>query len=534
MAWLTNSQGQDDTHDWQRRVRRQHTAACMTANQRRGGPGGPEIRVLLDASPDHLPLHLQVYRHLREHIMRGALRPGERLPSARTLASDLRVSRNTVEAALSQLTVEGFLERRVGVGTMVAASARDVAPFASHHQEVRPVGRRAERIGRAPLSRRGQQLAALGITEIEHDRGSTPGASDARGFPSDAWQRLLARRARDGGYAMLRSSDAFGVRALRDAIAEYVQLTRGVRCDGSQVVIVSSTQQAIDLACRLLLDPGDGAAIEEPCYPSARAAFLASGATLHHIPVDEDGLQVDGLAARGDVRLVYVTPSHQYPLGVTLSLARRRALLQWADAEQVWILEDDYDSEFRYAGRPIAALQGLDEAGRVLYVGTWNKVLFNGLRLAYLVVPPALVEPFAAARRLTDGFSPPMLQAVLADFLTGGHFAAYLRQARAHFEQCRDALVQAVSREWGEAARIGPCDTGLHLVVHLSDEVDDTRLARRAVGHGLGVTPLSRHYAERTSARGLLLSYGGATPSSIVRGVAALAPRIREAAARRP
>jgi GntR family transcriptional regulator / MocR family aminotransferase len=502
----------------------------MSALRRRlGGSVGVEIRVLLDTGSARLPLHLQVYRQLREHILRGALRPGTRLPSARTLAADLRLSRNTVESALTQLTVEGFLERRVGVGTVVAASVREVAPFAADLDHAPSANTHTPSSRPTSLSTRGQLLATLGIAEIEEDRSSTPGASDARGFPSDAWQRLLARRARDGGYAMLRSSDAFGVRALRDAIADYVRLTRGVRCDGSQVVIVSSTQQAIDLATRLLLDPGDGVAVEEPCYPSARAGLLAAGATLHHIPVDEDGLQVELLAARDDVRFVYVTPSHQYPLGVTLSLARRLALLQWAQATNAWIMEDDYDSEFRYAGRPIAALQGLDDEGRVLYVGTWNKVLFNGLRVAYLVVPPALVEPFAAARRLTDGFSSPMLQTVLADFLTGGHFSAYLRQARAHFEQCRDALVQSIGREWGALTRVGPCDTGLHLVAHLPELVDDVRLARRAVGHGLGVGPLSRHYATDSPARGLLLSYGGATPASIERGVVALAPRVLEA-----
>jgi GntR family transcriptional regulator/MocR family aminotransferase len=501
------------------------------AHRRGGGRSGVEIRVVLDTGTARLPLHVQVYRQLREHILRGALRPGTRLPSARTLAADLRVSRNTVEAALAQLTVEGFLERRVGAGTVVAGSVREVVPFAAVAGDESSALPAPSGPPSASLSVRGRLLATLGITEIEEDRVSTPGASDARGFPSDAWQRLLARRARDGGYAMLRASDAFGVRALRDAIADYVRLTRGVRCDGSQVVIVSSTQQAIDLASRLLLDPGDGAAVEEPCYPSARAGLRAAGAVVHHIPVDADGIQVEALATHDTVRLVYVTPSHQYPLGVTMSLARRLALLQWAQSRRAWIMEDDYDSEFRYAGRPIAALQGLDTHGCVLYVGTWNKVLFNGLRVAYLVVPPALVEPFAAARRLTDGFSSPMLQTVLADFLAGGHFAAYLRQARAHFEQCRDALVQSIAREWGDVARVGPHDTGLHLVVHLPDHIDDVRLARRAVGHGVGVGPLSRHYAAASSARGLLLSYGGATPASIERGVAALAPHVREAVA---
>lgn len=467
------------------------------------------------------PLHVQVYRQLREWILAGTLRAGARLPSARTLARDLGISRNTVEAAFAQLRVEGFITRRVGSGTVVATTAAEVAPFAQ-----RPATTPDASVPTARLSRRGAVIARLGIAEMEEDRLSSVGATDVRGFPSEVWRRMLARRARDGGAGILRSGDPFGLRPLREAVADHVRLTRGAVCDASRVVIVNSTQQAIDLATRILLDPGDAAAMEEPGYPSARAALAASGATVHHIPVDADGLRVDRLRAHRTVRLAYVTPSHQYPLGMTLSLPRRLALLQWAATGDRWIIEDDYDSEFRYARHPLAALQGLDRRGRVLYVGTWNKVLFTGLRLAYLILPAPLVEPFAAARRVTDGFSSPLLQAVLADFLSGGHFAAYLRQARAHYEACRDTLVAEIAARWGTAVTVGPSDTGLHLVTHLRSRADESRLARRAKGHGLVLTPLSRHYAGEPRQRGLLISYGGSNPAAIRKAIRELAPDV--------
>jgi GntR family transcriptional regulator / MocR family aminotransferase len=488
---------------------------------------GATVRILLGTDDGGLPLHARLYQQLRAHIVRGALRPGSRLPSARTLAGDLRISRNTVDAAYAQLTTEGFVTRRVGAGTIVASTVRESAPFTAHRE---PRIEAAREHGETPaLSRRGQTIARLGLAEIEEDRMVTPGATDTRGFPSDAWQRVLSRRVRDGGAGLLRSADPFGLRALREAAADAVRLSRGVRCDASQVLIVGSTQQAIDLTARLLLDPGEVVCMEDPGYPGARAGFAASGARVVPVPVDADGVVVDALVSVRGARMAYVTPSHQYPLGVTLSLARRLALLDWARRQRAWIVEDDYDSEFRYDGRPLAALQGLDEHARVLYVGTWNKVLFNGLRLAYMVVPPELVEPVAAARRLNDGFSSPMLQAAVADFLVRGHFASYLRQARAHYELCRDALVTSVLELWGAPARIGPHDTGLHVVVHLPDGIDDARLARRGVGHGLVIAPLSRHYAAPTTTRGLLISFGGATPESVRAGIAAMAPRVAAA-----
>lgn len=504
----------------------------------RGAKGRPfEFRLLENTGPQAAPLYAQLYRQLRDHILTGALGPGARLPSARMMASDLDLSRNTVEAAYMQLQSEGFIERRVGTGTMVAASVTEVAPFRGppalrDFAQARPT----PPVKFSPpvvLSDRGRLLSELGCTEIQVDQRSWPCATDVHGIPLALWNRLVARQARRGGVSLLRHGDPQGHPLLRQAIAEHARLTRGVQCDASQVVVVNSTQQAIDLATRLLLDPGQRAFVEEPGYPSGVGAFLGAGAVIHPVPVDEDGLMTDQLPRDAVPALLYVTPSHQFPLGVTMALARRLAALRWAAETGSWILEDDYDSEFRYDGRPIAALQGLDRAGRVLYLGTYNKVLFPGLRLAYLIVPGTLVDPFVGARRLIDGAPSPLLQSVLAEFLTGGYLAAHLRQARQHNTLRRDRLFRAIETHWGAAVRLGPAGTGLHLVCHLEPGVDDDRITRSATpGAGLSWSPLSRYYAGQARRSGLVLSYGASVAEEIESAVAALVANVTRPSAR--
>ncbi len=492
----------------------------------------PAIAIVVDPDREGLPLYTQLYRQLRQHILTGGLQPGTRLPSARVLAADLKVSRNTVEAAVDQLASEGFVTRRVGVGTTVL-NVQETMPFVARNRRAMRTPPPSRPVRRAPderpvLSPLGQSLQAGGQTEIDADRHMGSCTTDVSRFPTKTWNRLLARAVREHGRALLQTGELQGDQGLREAISEHARLTRGVHCRADQVLILHSTQQALDLAGRLLLAPGDVALVEEPGYLSARAVFAATGAQVRGVAVDEHGIDAERLAEHARARLLYLTPSHQFPLGHTLSLSRRLAALAWAHANGAWIIEDDYDSEFHYVGRPIAALQGLDQGERVLYVGTFNKILFPGVRLAYVILPQPLVNAFLCARRLTDGASPPLIQAALASFLTAGHFAAHLRRARRFYEARRDVLIAYLWSRCGSAFTLGAADTGLHLTIHLPPGVDDQAIAAAGAGYGLGVAPLSRYYVDwsdrGTVPRGLLLSYGGASESSIRASIDAFAP----------
>ena len=488
----------------------------------------PQIQIATGASHDSAPLHTRLYRQLREHILGGALGPGARLPSARMLAADLGISRNTVESALDQLVAEGFVVRRVGVGSMVADSLNEAAPFTKPRPTHLPRGAVRPTAPALPsrLGRRGALMFELGQSEIDADPESVPCTTHIEGFPRKIWNRFMARQSRRGGADLLGSRPQQGSLELREQIAEYATLARGLRCEPDQVVVVNSTQQAIDLAARVLLDPGDEALFEEPGYPSARAALRAAGAQVRLIPVDEEGIEVEQLKAARGRKILYLTPSHQFPTGVTLTLSRRLALLAWAERTGAWIIEDDYDSEFRFDGRPLAALHALDQHARVLYVGTYNKVLFPGLRLAYLILPKTLVGAFTAARRITDGHSSPLSQACLADFMSSGHFASYMREARQHYARSSAFLVSRAKEAWGEAVRLGPASTGLHLVAHLDKHLDDRAIARSVQVHRMGVAALSRYYAGKRKRSGLLLSYGAASLPAIAECVSRLTPLV--------
>jgi len=311
---------------------------------------------------------------------------------------------------------------------------------------------------------------------------------------------------------------------LREAVATYLAAARGVRCGWQQVIILTSTQQGLDLASRLLLDAGEEVWFEEPGYLSARAALTSAGAKLIPVAVDDDGLNVEEAKSLSPkARLAYITPSHQYPTGVTMSLARRIDLLNWAAQADSWIIEDDYDSEFRYIGRPLAAVQGLDTAGRVIYTGTFNKVLFPALRIAYIVVPEYLVDAFSAARSLLDGYTPTFTQAVLADFIAEGHFSAHLRRMRLLYQERREVLLDAIEKRLSHIVRVGVSDTGLHVVGWLPAKTNDLALSARANAIGLDVPPLSRYYIGPRSKPGLLLNYAVMPPRNIRQGIISLA-----------
>ena len=469
-----------------------------------------------------VPLYRQLYDALRAAILSGQLRPGARLPATRMLAGELGLSRTTVVTAIRQLLAEGYVDGRVGSGSYVA----DSVPRVRSGTIPADAATKPELHSTRTLSPRGRTL--LGASE--HTLGDvlppvpfrlgTP-ALDV--FPWRAWGEIERRLARHD--LTLRGYGApAGYLPLRQAIADYLGAARAVRCEPEQVIVVVGAQQAFDLVARLLLNPGEAVWFEDPGYHRARRALAGAGLRLVPVAVDAEGLDVEaGVARCPNARLVYVTPSHQFPLGVTMSLARRLALLRWAEMAGAWILEDDYDSEYRYAGRPLAALQGLDPSGRVLYAGTFSKVLFPGLRLGYLVAPPDLVDAFARVREVVDFGAPLLSQAVVTEFIVAGHFARHLRRMRALYGARQAALVTASQRQLGGSLDVPPAESGLHLMGWLPAIVDDKLAATIARQHDVEVTALSSLTIEQASRPGLVLGYAPFDERQIEQAVARLA-----------
>lgn len=445
------------------------------------------------------PLLRQLYLELRRAVLAGVLPPGARLPATRALAQQLGVARNTVVAAYDQLLAEGFIEGRTGAGSYVS---RDLP----EGLEARPLPSAPPRPPSAPIPNMAQPGTA------PFNTGRT--AWDER--TARIWRQLTLRRLQTPDPAMLGYGDPQGARPLRAAIAAYLGAARAVRCTPEQVVVTSGAQQAIGLVLRVLLGSGDAAWIEDPAYPAVRAAMVAAGARIIPVPVDGQGLVVGaGVAAAPAARLAYVTPSSQYPLGVTLSMARRMELLAWARAARAWVIEDDYDSEFRYSGRPLASLQGIDEGGRVIYIGTFSKVLFPGLRLGYAVLPQELLEPVLAARLLADWHPATLQEGVVTDFLAEGHFAQHLRRMRQRYRIARDALVEALQRECGEALSVEAPDQGMKLIARLRPGLSDTEVAAAAAARGVIARAVSPMYLGALPVQGLMLGFSGHEPGAL-------------------
>ena len=489
----------------------------------------PVLLIPLDARSVE-PLHHQVYRGLREAILSGRLHAGVRIPSTRWLAEQLGVSRSTILVAFDQLVAEGYIVGVVGSGSYVARQLPD------HLLQVtRPPGQSSqatEGAGRAtPIAQRVTALRQ--IPRITRRFSTEPhpfqlGVPPVDQFPMAVWSRLGTNRYRDLDASRLYHGTPAGSPALREAIAAHHAGARGVRCTPDQVIVLSSAQEAMDLACRVVLNPGDPVWFEEPGYAAARGALVAAGARIVPVPVDAEGLVVErGVDLEPRASLVYVTPSHQCPTGATLSLERRLALLHWAARADAWILEDDYDSEYRYTGRPLAALQGLDVASRVLYIGTFNKTLFPSLRLAYLVVPTSLLEAVRAVRSLGGQHAPIIDQAILTDFLTEGHYARYLRRMRIVCRDRRDALIAAAQRDASGLLEMTRPETGLYAIAWLAAGLDDRRASAAAAQRGIEVAPLSNYYAGPCPRGGLVLGYGGVPPDLIATGMRQLAAALR-------
>ena len=486
----------------------------------------PFAAAALDAGSS-VPLYRQLYDGIRRAILAGRLKAGTRLPSTRELAGELGVSRNTVMNAFEQLLAEGYVEGHTGSGTFVSRTLPDELLNA------RASERRAARTRplRRALSKRGASLAAthINISRFEgRARPFRPGTPALDAFPFELWSRLTARHWRRPRRDLLNYGDPAGHAPLRAAIAGYLGAARAVVCEPEQVIVVAGAQQALDLAARVLLDPGDAAWVEEPGYLGAKGALAAAGARLVPVPLDENGMDVEaGAGAEPSARLVYVSPSHQYPTGVTMSLARRLALVEWASRAGAWILEDDYDSEYRYEGRPLAALQGLDAEGRVIYLGTFSKVLFPALRIGYMVVPTDLVGTFCAARALSDRHSPTVEQAVLADFIEEGHFARHVRRMRALYATRQAVLVEEARRELKGLLEVETSAAGLHLMGWLPEGSDDRVAARAAEAHGVDAQPLSSFCLARPRRGGLILGYAAYDAAEIREGVKRLAAALR-------
>lgn len=472
------------------------------------------------AADSRLPMREQLLRFFRKGVADGTLQAGIRLPASRVLAAELKLSRITVSGAYEQLIAEGFLEARQGAGTYVAAGvaepARKLAPAAPK----RPAAARA-----APGSRRARHLQGQDSMSAAHAAWPlTPGLPALDAFPYALWGRLDGRFWRRHPAPDLSYGDPRGLPALRVALAEYLGAARGVVCRADNIIIAPGAQAAIAIAALALTDAGDAVWVENPGYDAAYRSLVLSGVTAVGVRVDGAGLDVaDGRRRAPHARLALVSPSHQYPLGVTMSLERRLALLQWANEADAFILEDDYDSEFRHEGAPTPALQALDARnGRVLYIGTLSKLLAPGLRLGYLVVPDNLVDVLQSIRNGTDHRVPISLQATAAEFIGNGYLGAHIRRTRALYAERRAALLAAIREAGAGLLSVSTAATGLHLLAHLPETVDDQALAAAARARRIGVTPLSAYFVSPSRARGLLMGFGNTRPEAITQAVHSL------------
>jgi GntR family transcriptional regulator/MocR family aminotransferase len=467
----------------------------------------PQIADLLLPGIDRAaptPLLRQIYLALRRAILTGVLPPGARLPPSRALALELQVSRNSVVVAYEQLVAEGFCTGRVGAGTYVARDLPEAPDAAPAHATPKPAatGEAQDLYGTLPFTTGRVALDTRTLT---------------------VWRRLTVRHLQRPDPRLLGYADPQGAAALRAAIATYLRAARAVRCEAEQVVVTAGAQQGIDLVLRVVLAPGDAVLVEDPCYPAVRAALDAAGARVVPVPVDAQGMDVAaGIAAAPSARLAYVTPSSHYPLGMQLAMARRLELLAWARRSGGFVLEDDYDSEFRYTSRPLAALQGLDEAGRVIYIGTFSKVLFPGLRLGYLVLPPALLDRVLAVRRLADWQPAALQEAVVTDFLGDGHFAQHLRRMRLRYRTGRDALVEALRREAPDALEVEVPDQGMKLIARLAPGLRDVAVAEGAAQRGVVARAVSPMYLAAPPVQALMLGFTGHEPAALRRAARVL------------
>jgi GntR family transcriptional regulator / MocR family aminotransferase len=453
-----------------------------------------------------IPLHKQVYDGYRAAILRGDLRPGQQIPSTRDLACEVSVSRFPILHAYAQLLAEGYFESRVGSGTFVASSLPE--QLISVHAEVvhparvpsglRSVSRRSLLCPSFDRIRMPRGWGAFGVHQPAFDH-----------FPFQVWSNLVARHSRNPNAGALHHIHPLGSDHFREEICAYLRTARAVQCTPDQIMVVAGSQQALDITARVLLDPGDPVLVEDPGYGLARTVLAAAGCCLVPIPVDREGMDI-GFAKKNhpNAKAAFVTPSHQYPLGSTMTATRRLHLLNWAQSSGNWIVEDDYDSEYRYESSPIPSLQGLDVNSRVIYIGTFSKVMFPSLRIGYIVMPPDLVERFSAVRFAMDIFPPYLFQEVLADFMHEGHFGRHIRKMRSLYGERRKVLIQCLENEFGSMLEVHGAEAGMHLAVTLPEGYSDWEFSARAAEARLFLWPLSPCYVKMEPRQGVILGFG--------------------------
>ena len=479
--------------------------------------------IILDES-SIIPLYRQIYESIRQAILNGELQPKTRLPATRLLAKQFGVARMTVITAYEQLFAEGYLEGKTGSGTFVAAHLPEDFLYAERPKRRKKQTENVERT--VKLSNFGKHLAensemilrrynTINVIPFRH---GIPAIDE---FPFDVWTKISNKQAKSAHSKMFGYGNAAGFAPLREAIAAHLSTSRGVNCTTEQIIITNGTQQTLDLISSIFVSNKDEVCLEDPGYFGARDIFSAIGAKIVPIPIDAEGFDVQKAQKLSrKPRLIYVTPSHQYPLGITMSLARRMNLLEWARETESFIIEDDYDSEYRYAGRPLASLQGLDRNGRVIYIGTFSKTVFPALRLGFLVAPKDLIDVFATAKALRDWHSPQIDQAVLAEFIADGHFAKHLRKMRGIYEKRQQILVSESKKHLAGMLEVAPSPIGMHLIGWLPEGVDAIPIFIEALlNHHLQLAPISASCINQTLRGGLLLGYTAFDEIQIREGV---------------
>jgi GntR family transcriptional regulator/MocR family aminotransferase len=488
-------------------------------------PHGAAVPLIAVNRKSEKPLHRQIYDSFRAMILERRLQAGQQIPSSRALADELGISRIPVLGAYAQLLAEGYIESRSGAGTFVTNSLSDqflgARPTVAASGLDDPASEAISRVSRLlPVERTPwfPSSGAFSVGQIAYDH-----------FPFRVWSDLVTHHARRVRASSMNYADPMGSEEFREVIAAYLRTARAVRCEASQIMVVNGSQHALDLSARVLLDSDTPVWIEEPGYELLHHSLTLSGCRLVPVPVDGEGLDVAaGIQLCRNARAAFVTPSHQYPLGATMSAARRLQLLEWAHSSNAWIVEDDYDSEYRYESMPVASMQGLDPGSRVIYIGTFSKVLFPSLRLGYIVIPPALVSRFLAVRRANDLFPSHLYQAALADFISAGHFTRHIRKTRQLYAERRTALAQALSNEFGSEIEILGAEAGMHLVVTLPAGLSDRKIAIRAAQEGLWLWPLSSAYVGANVRQGFILGFGGTKADDMLAQVRRLRKAIRD------